>query len=93
MLMERMAPGRPNTARNHSPHGIRSVSETELDGFRRHLLRLTDDCRQSRFGSVATDAFLHDYAGRVDLANTRLLAYMEENQIVAFFLPLRLASA
>jgi GNAT superfamily N-acetyltransferase len=49
---------------------IRVLRPSDIDGFGRHLRRLEGDCRRSRFGLSAPDAFLRDYANRVDFANT-----------------------
>jgi RimJ/RimL family protein N-acetyltransferase len=66
---------------SYSPQQTRHVLAEELDGFGRHLVRLTDECRRSRFGNSTTDAFLHAYAGRVDHANTLVLAFVEANEM------------
>jgi GNAT superfamily N-acetyltransferase len=49
---------------------IRDLRPADIDGFGRHLQRLEGDCRRSRFGLSVPDAFLRDYASRVDFANT-----------------------
>src|SRR5262245_40112651 len=59
--------------REHWKPCIRALRAADLAGFGRHLQRLGSDCRRSRFGLAASDAFLRDYAERVDLANTAVL--------------------
>jgi GNAT superfamily N-acetyltransferase len=60
---------------------IRTLRPADLAGFGRHLQRLQSDCRRSRFGLVASDAFLSDYAARVDLANTAVLGCFVEGEL------------
>ena len=60
---------------------IRILRPADLAGLGRDLQRLRSDCRRSRFGLVASDAFLSDYAGRVDLANTVVLGCFVEGEL------------
>lgn len=45
---------------------IRKLWPTELDRYRDHLLRLDSDSRRLRFGMSVSDAFIADYARRVN---------------------------
>jgi RimJ/RimL family protein N-acetyltransferase len=45
---------------------IRKLWPTELDRYRDHLLRLDADSRRLRFGMSVSDAFIADYARRVN---------------------------
>jgi GNAT superfamily N-acetyltransferase len=60
---------------------IRVLGPAEIDGFGRHLQRLEGDCRRSRFGLSASDAFLRDYATRVDLANTAVFGCFADDEM------------
>ena len=45
---------------------IRKVWLSESDKFRDHLLRLDRDSRRLRFGMAVSDAFIKDYASRLN---------------------------
>jgi GNAT superfamily N-acetyltransferase len=60
---------------------IRVLGPAEIDGLGRHLQRLEGDCRRSRFGLSASDAFLRDYATRVDLANTAVFGCFADDEM------------
>jgi GNAT superfamily N-acetyltransferase len=63
------------------PREVRGLQAADLAGFGRHLQRLESDCRRSRFGLAVSDAFLRDYADRVDLANTSVLGCFADGEL------------
>jgi GNAT superfamily N-acetyltransferase len=57
---------------------IRKLADNDLQSYLHHLLRLSRQCRRSRFGNEVNDNFLRDYVARVDLTNTVVLGYFAE---------------
>jgi hypothetical protein len=62
---------------------IRRLTLTEMPLFGRHLLRLNGECRRARFGNEVANAFLKDYAQRVDASNTDVIGYLENGEVRA----------
>jgi len=44
-------------------------------------VRLSRQCRRSRFGNEVSDRFLADYVDRVDLTNTVIVGYLDGEQM------------
>lgn len=61
---------------------IRALTREDLPLFMHHLLRLEDPCRRLRFGGIATDTFIRDYAMRVDFDNTAVLGCFVDAELV-----------
>jgi ribosomal protein S18 acetylase RimI-like enzyme len=68
-------------ASRQQDNAIRPLKPDDLPCYLAHLLRLGRQCRRSRFGNEVNDRFLHDYVGRVNLANTLVLGYFEDNEM------------
>ena len=56
---------------------IKRLTPIEMPLFGPHLLRLSGECRRAYFGNEVADAFLKDYAQRVDASNTDVIRYLE----------------
>ena len=70
------------------PHGrwaslIRPVAGSEIARFQQHLLRLSADCRRSRFGNATSDAFVRDYGRQINHRNTLLLGLFNAGELRA----------
>lgn len=61
---------------------VRALTREDLPLFMDHLLRLEDPCRRLRFGGIATDTFIRDYAMRVDFDNTAVLGCLVDAELV-----------
>jgi RimJ/RimL family protein N-acetyltransferase len=68
----------PSFSRNVAP-----LSAGDLAHFHHHLLRLSRNCRRSRFGNEVKDTFLGEYVDRIDLTNTAVLGYFDDGEMRA----------
>ena len=62
---------------------IRPVAGSEIARFQQHLLRLSADCRRSRFGNATSDAFVRDYGRQINHRNTLLLGLFNAGELRA----------
>jgi GNAT superfamily N-acetyltransferase len=62
---------------------IRKLWPTETDRFRDHLLRLDKESRRMRFAHGVSDAFIEDYASRMNDMGSVIYAYFEGDSIRA----------
>ena len=62
---------------------IRKVWLSESDKFRDHLLRLDRDSRRMRFGMAVSDAFIIDYASRLNEMRCLVYGFFVGNEIRA----------
>jgi hypothetical protein len=77
-MLEQLAMPGAQPARPFRADGLgntRELGAIQAQLFREHLLRLEADCRRSRFGNRTSDAFLREYAERLDLKNTRVFGF------------------
>ena len=56
---------------------VRKLWPTEKDRFRDHLLRLDKESRRMRFAHGVSDAFIEDYASRMNEMGSLVYAYLE----------------
>ena len=62
---------------------IRKVWLSESDKFRDHLLRLDRDSRRMRFGMAVSDAFIIDYASRLNEMGCLVYGFFVNHEIRA----------
>lgn len=62
---------------------IRKLWPTETDRFRDHLLRLDKESRRMRFAHGVSDAFIEDYASRMNDMGSVIYGYFEGDNIRA----------
>ena len=62
---------------------IRKVWLSESDKFRDHLLRLDRDSRRMRFGMAVSDAFIIDYASRLNDMKCLVYGFFVDHEIRA----------
>ena len=62
---------------------VRKLWPAETDKFRDHLLRLDKDSRRMRFAHAVSDAFVEEYAGRMNENGTLVYAYIEDGGVRA----------
>lgn len=62
---------------------IRKLWPTEQNKFRDHLLRLDRDNRRMRFAHGVSDAFIEDYASRMNEMGSIVYAYFEGEEVRA----------
>jgi RimJ/RimL family protein N-acetyltransferase len=62
---------------------IRKLWPAEADRFRDHLLRLDRESRRLRFAHGVSDAFIEDYASRMNDMGSIVHAYLEGGQVRA----------
>lgn len=62
---------------------IRKLWPTETDRFRDHLLRLDKESRRMRFAHGVSDAFIEDYASRMNDMGSVIYGYFEGDSIRA----------
>jgi RimJ/RimL family protein N-acetyltransferase len=65
------------------PGTIRKLWPTETGAFRDHLLRLDKQSRRLRFAHTVADAFIDDYAARMNDMGSIIFAYAEDGQVRA----------
>jgi RimJ/RimL family protein N-acetyltransferase len=67
-----------------SSHGtIRKLWAQETDRFGQHLLRLDKDSRRMRFAHGVSDAFITDYASRMQDMGSIVFGYIDEGEVRA----------
>lgn len=62
---------------------IRKLWPTESDKFRDHLLRLDKESRRMRFAHAVSDAFIEDYASRMNDMGSIVYALVEDGEVRA----------
>jgi GNAT superfamily N-acetyltransferase len=62
---------------------IRKLWPTETDKFRDHLLRLDKESRRLRFAHGVSDAFIEDYAARMNETGTLIYASIIDGEVRA----------
>jgi GNAT superfamily N-acetyltransferase len=62
---------------------IRKLWPTETDKFRDHLLRLDKHSRRMRFAHAVSDAFVEDYASRMNDMGSVVYAFVEDGEVRA----------
>jgi RimJ/RimL family protein N-acetyltransferase len=65
------------------PGSIRKLWPNETAAFRDHLLRLDRDSRRMRFAHAVSDAFIEDYAARMNDMGSIVFAYIEGAEVHA----------
>lgn len=70
---------------NHRIWGgsVRKLWPTETDKFRDHLLRLDRESRRLRFAHGVSDAFIEDYASRMNEMGSIVFGYLEGAEVRA----------
>lgn len=71
------------TERKISGGTIRKLWPTETTKFRDHLLRLDRDSRRMRFAHGVSDAFIEDYADRMNEMGSVVHAFIEDGEVRA----------
>jgi RimJ/RimL family protein N-acetyltransferase len=67
-----------------SSHGtIRKLWAQETDRFGQHLLRLDKDSRRMRFAHGVSDAFITDYASRMQDMGSIVFGYIDDGEVRA----------
>ncbi|HXW21676.1 MAG TPA: GNAT family N-acetyltransferase, partial [Rhodomicrobium sp.] len=62
---------------------VRKVWLSESDKFRDHLLRLDRESRRLRFGMAVSEAFIIDYASRLDEMKCLVYGFFVDGEIRA----------
>lgn len=62
---------------------IRKLLSGEIGPFREHLLRLDVDSRRMRFAHAVSDAFISDYAARMNDMGSIVFAYVVDGEVRA----------
>lgn len=66
------------------PEGMfRKLWPSENNSFCNHLLRLDKNSRRMRFAHGVSDAFIEDYAGRMNEMGSVVFAFMDEGEVRA----------
>src|SRR5262247_2219885 len=64
------------------PEGsIRRLWPTDAELFREHLLRLDKESRRLRFAHAVSDAFIEEYANRMDEFGSMVFAYIVAGRV------------
>lgn len=63
--------------------GIRKLWPNETNRFRDHLLRLDRESRRMRFAHCVSDAFIEDYAARMNEMGSIVFAFISDGEVRA----------
>ncbi|HRK19829.1 MAG TPA: GNAT family N-acetyltransferase [Hyphomicrobiaceae bacterium] len=71
------------SSKPHVAGSIRKLWPTETDAFAAHLRRLDPESRRMRFAHSVSDAFIEDYAARMNDMGSIVYAYIVDSEVRA----------